>query len=591
MDTANELTIKLNLDATAARAAADDQKAGFRKIAAAADDAARAIQGDFDKAGSAVGAASGQTATMLNKLQSLAGATAPVAAVVGAMQSYLNVIRQANEQARQQLEQLNQTKNIIRDIAAMQGQTPTDRYTLDFLKFNRTAGLSQESGKAFLQEFIGAGESAKGVNISERGYNQFRDVLGQFAALQGGGPEAAGTYGKLGGLLLGLGHYKSADEALVPTMQFIKQISAGVGDNPELVRKAAEVAGTFMDEHGKGQIRNATELGAITATASRVSPKQAAEIMRMSGTLLSGFGEEYSGMLKMAGITADDKQVDAYLKMFKLLEGVEKSGRRVDLFMQGQGVGTELAQRFQAMYNYRGFFRNQLAAGAAPMTGEDARKELAARLAADSGVQLQQLRAGTEMERMQNAMPDQFLLHVEELAKQRLEKQGFGPASAAGKSLAFRLGAANLGNIPLPLGLGSVGFAGSNEELGQLILRDQEMARIAAERGLKLAGRPENIYSPLGGASKALGGLPGFNAAYLGYLTGGGAEAAYSTLGSTLQLGQAGKGFDGKDLVAALDRNTQATEAQNRQMGRGGNPEPPNRPMRPIGVPRGNPRR
>lgn len=414
---------------------ATEQSAHFQRITADTDDLARSF-GKLGDQGSKLFRSVGR------------GATEGFGLAVLAVRKYEQVLAEANRRVHDQIENLLKTKEMFRDIAAMQGKTPTDKYTIESLKSAERTGMSVTAFKEFAHEFSGAGEAARGRNISSEEMDKAAVSLARYAAVQGGDDQDKGTYGRLGGILLESKNYGqgkgASDEFIKDVNIFSKHISAGVGKDPDLVKQAVEAAGIFMNDRGGGRIADTHQLGSLVATLSMINPREVATNTRRVTRFLGGHNEKWGKMLKGMGIGEKDQTVVAMEKMFKGFESMEAKNLDPLTQLKNAGVPVEEAEIVVGSYNKRDILRQQLASPVGKITAADTNKEINERMAKDTGIQLQMVKTRNERLMAENAVKNQPALLVEELAEGNLIARGEGKDSSYGTMLDATAG---LGNV------------------------------------------------------------------------------------------------------------------------------------------------
>jgi hypothetical protein len=408
---------------------------------------------------------------------------------------------------------------------------PSDAEVEKFINVRAASGLTAAEAKENVLEFEGAGAAAKGKNISDAEYEKAKVLQSRFAATAGGGPGAAGTFGKLGGLLLGLRKFDKAEDLVAAESQFNRILSKGVGDNPTLIKQSAQVAGAFVKEVGPGIVKDERELAAIAATASRINPETAAETMKSTNRVFRGFDEKWGPLLKKTGITERDTYSQAAGKLFSHLEQVERSGKAVDAYLAEQGVDQHGAINTMSMFRYRNFLKDTNVEegvyapdadtrrrGIVPgrrMTGREAMAEIDRKYTSDVSLRTRVGQAKLDAAKLRNAMPLQYAKEIELEALKRMEERGEGTEMAASQIDYRMIGGANFPLLP----------SDQQAELGKRIRIEQEMHKIAKEKGQDVPGRP-NDTSLLGG----------YTFDYLNWIKNREDQAAYSSVGSTLEL-------------------------------------------------------
>lgn len=487
----------------AKKAAADDVKRQAKEKAAAEREAASAAKETAD-------AESFVASGLLSIVQGAVG----IGTVTSAMKAMMGAVAGANEEVQKQVNELLRVKDMIREISMITGNKAGPDYS-EVRKFGElrvASGLSNEEARDLSLEYEGSIGAAKGKNISEAESDRLKPMVARLAATAGGGADAAGTYGKLTGLLGGLKHYDKAEDLLAETAQFNKIISLGVGNNPTLIKQAAQVAGAFINEQGTGIVKDSRELGGLTAVASRINPDTAAETLKSTARVTRGFGEKWGGLLKQANVGEHDTMGAALQKLFRMMEKAEKSGRSVDTYLAEQGVDMHGRQSLMSMYSYRAMLGDITANESLNVTPAQAQAEIEQKYAADTSLRIKQRQAQNDYAQMQNAermLPNREL----ELAAQaRIEARGEGQSNPAARAEdLWAGGAATAFGTLLPSGM-------TQEELGRRIRVEHEKQKMMQEAGVALPNRPQE---------RSL--LGGYTADYVNWLTSGESDQMYSS--------------------------------------------------------------
>jgi hypothetical protein len=490
-----------------------ESKAGSKEIGVASTTASKESVAGMDLLG---GAASGAA----NKFSSLAATALSIGAVVGVARSIMGAMQGANDATQKQLDKLTSTKNLIREITAMTGskEGPSDAEVQKFIAIRKASGLTDEAASKFALEWHGAGEVTKGVTISETEFGKAEKGLARFAATQGGGADAAGTYGKLGGLLASTRKFEKGEDLTASTSQVVKILGLGVGDNPELVKQSAKQMGSMLAEGGLGHMKDERELAAVIATASRIDPATASETVSSTARVLYGFSEKWSGLLKDAKVDEHDSYVDASNKVFAKMAEAEKSGRNVGAWLSDQGVDDRGKERMEAMYRNRGMLNKVLDDNKVAMTGAEATKAIDVKYTTDRTLREGIAQAKLDEAKLHTAMPLQYEKGIRLEAQTRLEKQGEGESSGLAKTEDMARGTRTVSQgFVLPSGM-------TPEQLGRSLREEEMMSKVVADKGLEVPGRPTGLQRGRSDADVA------------NWLLSGSGTAAYSAVGSTEEL-------------------------------------------------------
>ena len=507
--------------------------------------------------GKASAGAIGSVRTAINGVTaSLGGLTTGILtinAVTSASKAMLGVFEAANEQAQSQVDKLLATKNLVREIAAITGgkEGSSDAQVNKFLAIRSASGLNDQSAQNFALEYAGSGEAKKGINISEAEYEKAKPLMARFAAANSQGDAgAAGTYGRMAGMLMGFGKDITADKLLAQQTQFNKILSLGVGDNPTLIREAASKAGAVLDANGTGMVKTPNDLAALVSTASMVNPKFADTMITQALRVTRGFTDKHAPMLEAADITPDDDLPGAMTKLFGQIDNAAKAGVKPDVYLAGQGVeNIEDRNTVQAFYNNRQYLDRFRKEGAVPMDPNVAKAQLEGQFRADVGLQTNVGEAKLEEAKLQSAMPYQHLKPLELEAKRRLQLRGEGEDSGHAAFWDWVAGTASTGIV------GSMFMPMGRQELGRKMREDEEMAKILKEKGVDVPGRPHST-SPLGG----------WSGDFTSYVVSGANREAMAEAASTAYLkDQVGGGAKpaSEAMAEAQRRTNQLLEEQN----------------------------
>jgi hypothetical protein len=417
-----DLSIRLLIDRSQAQRAAREQAAADRDLRdavratgtaqeRAATEAARARIRGADQAGRAERESFGNSTTMVRQfgdtIKSVAVSALSIGALTGVAQAIAGAFKSANEQAQAQLDKLLATKDALRELAAVKGvaEGPSDAFAMAHFQLRKASGLSEQEAAGFALEFAGAGAALRGKNISAGEYERAEPLLARFAATQGGGASAAESYGKLAGLLLGTREtFATAEDLLAEQMSVVRMYGTGTGKNPVLMAQGAAAMGSLVEQQGTGAFGGALPLAAMVATASRVNPETAATQIQQGHRLLRGFSEKWAPMLGEAGITEADKEPEAYVKLFNLMERAQRGGKAPDLFLSEAGVSAEVATTVQGLYNQRAFMAERMREAQTPMGVGAATAQLDRAFMQDPTLRIKQAQAKEDAAERERAM-------------------------------------------------------------------------------------------------------------------------------------------------------------------------------------------
>ena len=509
---------------------------------AAAAGSVKAIGAAARRTDSTFGESAGGAAKFLGSMLAMKAGEVVIAQIMDSIKGVSRAMADANTQSQAQIDKLLATKDVLRDLLAMTtgGKGGPDDAAVDrLIRVRKLSGQTTEEAKATAMEFEGAGAATKGKTISDKEYDKFRDTqLPRYVATQGGGTEAAGTYGKLGGLLAGMGKYDKAEDLTAAMSQFNKILSKGVGNNPTLIKQSAMVAGAYINsEEGKGVMKDPRELAAVTAVASRINPEQSGEIMKSTTRMMRGFSEKWAPLLKKAGMTEQDTYSEGMSKLSKHLEGVEKSGRKVDAYLSEEGVDAAAGGHIAAMYNNRQMLKDTLAEEGVTtvddeqkkrgikqgrkLTGKEANAEIDERYTRDPTLRIKQEMAAREGAELRAAMPKQYARELQLKAETKLIERGEGEDQAAAGIEDEQAGKrASMWGLTLPEGM-------TSKQLGRKMRVEREMKRQAEAAGDTVPNRPKMTVGKDGKEKTTQ--------EYLNWLMSGEDVNAYSQIGEDRQ--------------------------------------------------------
>jgi hypothetical protein len=475
-------------------------------------------------------------------------------------------IRANNDEIRKQAQELIKEKDALRELYAMTGGkgAVTGEEVRKLQTITIASGMDRNAARGFSLELAGAGEASRGKTISDAEYERLKPQLARFAMSMGGGADAAATYGKLGGLLLGTKKWNKAEDVVGSMAGVSRILGLGVGENPELVKQSAQVMGMYLQEGGMA--KDEKELAALVAGASRINPSASGETLKQMAAAVRGFSGKQKDYLKQVGAGEQDTVMAASEKIFADIDKAKGNGRKVDAYLQERGFGDVDARVLMNMYAQRDFMKGALAEKM-PTAGE-AKADIDKAFRDD--ISLQTKLAEAKLDRAKLALGET----TQGAEPLRIEAE----AAITGRSTpASEWWTGTSAGSFLP------GNGGDSQKLGHEIAIEQEMYRRAKEKGYDVPNRP-SVSSVLGG----------WNNAYVNWIASGEYMNMYGATASEMEserqfgAGRQGSGapragapraIAGDKLDKAADKLDKAADKLAPKT-----PRPlPSRPVMPIG--------
>lgn len=366
-----ELDIKINLNISDAKAAAEVMKSEMAKVALAAEKFAwekeqaekkaadRAIaearREAREREKAAVQAAAAQEKAAVQGVQragelgtairhaaaqfvGFQGAQAIVSAVSGAFQA-------ARDRSAELARQVIDTRDALREIAAIKGVKSDTKLALKDAEFQAATGLRADESIAFQTAFQGSGAQFIGKTISEGAGEQFERDAAALAAKNGLNADVAGD---LAGSLIGFTDFKAAaartgqsegDVALGQLNRGLGILGRGKGRNSVLANQLSMLAASMVNEDEmKGVFSNIEEAAVAISVGAEKHDAQAFEIVRTFNRATTEFDGEQGETLKAAGLDANTKPFERARKLAEFLqrEAVDK-GAKPEAYLAGHG--------------------------------------------------------------------------------------------------------------------------------------------------------------------------------------------------------------------------------------------------------------
>jgi hypothetical protein len=359
-----DLTIRLKLDRTQARAATEAQIADHKRIAESADDVARRErksnqqsltdaqvsarakqkliqEGNAARIKAAVDAEHAEKKSNETTLSGLVAIGSQTLVAVGAASQLLSVMRQVaevtEEAARRQRELqkdfVNQ-RDELAELAAIQGKVADNKFVEAHAQFNVDTRMKPRESIEFRKEFAGSGAQFVGKNIDQAEYDELEKQAAQMATARGMEPGVAGDFF---GKVLGLKDFskfgnQASEQALATGNSAIEIMKRGSGNNNTLASQYSMVASSMLNEDSmKGLIQDPNELATLISTAAEKSPAGAAETVKGAARGMRDFDGDAKPLLDAAGVNASTGLIDGIKKIAPILEKEAKeSGVKID---------------------------------------------------------------------------------------------------------------------------------------------------------------------------------------------------------------------------------------------------------------------
>jgi len=254
----------------------------------------------YKKTGDAGRLAFGQIATA-------AGGVVQVVQAVAAQLSQLSaqfdaVGRKSREMTRDFLSQRDRT----RELAAVEGRTPGNDFTLGLHRFARDTALTYDEALNFRANFANVGNQYVGRNISQDEYQQYQALSARQTARTGASAEASAAFA--GAFLtrnlnqFGAG---AAEEAFRRQFQVASVYDAGAGTASQNFASFAQLKSAFeADPQLAGAFKSDTELAIIGSVANAAGPdRQRDQVNDLVRNLRRPDNKELQGLYKQAGVT------------------------------------------------------------------------------------------------------------------------------------------------------------------------------------------------------------------------------------------------------------------------------------------------
>lgn len=231
------------------------------------------------------------------------------------------------------------------------GQT-TNKELLESIQFQVDTGLNETESSDFTRQYLGSLQTGidKG-NITDDVAKKLMKSSGVMAARQGGDK---GTKGELAGILSQFGKVESEEQGLGQLEAIRIALTAGRGDDTELNKQLLKVAGSIVREGGKvGSIQEMAALIGVTSVSggTEAAGTRAEQLNRTLSTGLTrvrksqGMGESQSDWFKHLGVT---EPMNMEQKLDLIVPDLEKAiaaGRDPVAYLREHGMASEEERR------------------------------------------------------------------------------------------------------------------------------------------------------------------------------------------------------------------------------------------------------
>lgn len=448
-------------------------------------------------------------------------------------------IDRAAESSQRLADSFRTERDRLAELAAIEGKRLDNQYVLSQAKFNVATGFTPEQGIRFRSELLNAGQQFVGRNISEQEAQQYQRQAGSLARARGLEP---GVAGNLAGSLLGFTDFskfgdQASEQALGKLNQGLAILARGKGENKVLVQQATELAAAALSEDDlQGVFKDFSEVTTAISVMAERNASEAETFVRAALRGLRDFSGKGGELLKRAGITATTGFQEATERLAPIVRGeAQQRGLKVEDVLRGYfpdertvvGLGTAINRGVGGgIFADRARFAQGFTGPAAALgdIAQFQQSEAGRSLQADALIKLAEARRGAQTSGVD-------ILRRQALS-QLIQTREIDSTSAQISNLL----------------LGKISFGGLGDQERQLI------SQRATEIEL---GRAERAGLQVGPLDRA--GLIG------GLYTPEGQEAGLNRL-----IGEvSSRGFDPftdkmEKLATALDRNTQATEANSK---------------------------
>lgn len=281
---------------------AEKALSGVRVAAEREKDAHEAASGAAVGGFSKMGVAAGVAQVGLQKLIDLAGK-------VG------QAFTDAGEKSKKLTAGFADQRDSLGELSTLMGRKADNEFTLDFARFNAKTGFRPEEGKQFLTELYNSGAQYEGKTISKPEFQQYGEQVGQLAVARQIRPDVVGD---VAGSVLGFTDYnKFGDQAsevgLGKVNSALATLGRGKGDNAVLARQFSMLSSAALNEDSlKGTFKDSDEVAAVISVAAEKHDAQAAELAKMAGRGLRDFDNP---LIKKAEVKQSDSFTEAFGKI------------------------------------------------------------------------------------------------------------------------------------------------------------------------------------------------------------------------------------------------------------------------------------
>jgi hypothetical protein len=273
---------------------ARDERGRFLKQGA--EEAERA----YKKTGDAGRISFGQIATAAG------GVVTVVQSVVAQVAQLAAGLDRVGEKSRALTREFSSQRDRTRELAAVEGKTPDNAFTLGIHRFARGSGLSFDEALGFRSNFANTATQFLGRNINQSEFDQYRAMSAKAMARTGASPEASASFASmfLTRDLNPLGD-KAAEEAFRRQFQIASIYDAGAGTASQNFGAFAQLKSAFeADPQMQGAFKSDQELAIIGSVANAAGPdRQRDQVNDLVRNLRRPDNKELNALKQRAGVT------------------------------------------------------------------------------------------------------------------------------------------------------------------------------------------------------------------------------------------------------------------------------------------------
>ena len=329
-----------------------------------------------------------------------------------------------------------ETRDRLRNLATVRGETADSAFTERHLAFAAATGLPDAEAMAYREAVAGSGVEHRGTRITEGGFDKSETAVAKLAVAKGLSPTEMGD---LVGRTFGMKDRskmtddEAAKDVLGTVHRSMEILSRGVGSTATLGKAVARTLSTLGDEDKlKGVFTSVEEASKAVSIAAEAGESRASETVADSVRGTRAFDDKTSGpFLKKAGVTPTDTFFTALPKIRDAVEEERKASP------EGTKTTDILAKHFSLEGTRRGLavmINRGLEGGlfkdrddlAASLPGSSEAEALIAKAERnpDEAVKGRKAKAATALAEARNARPKAPLEAMREEARKEIEASG-----------------------------------------------------------------------------------------------------------------------------------------------------------------------